>query len=87
MKKGVRYLWIKISDNPSDMVIDNIVSFKNKLMNMLWSWQKLGISWWGRLAVIKMKILLVLLFLFQNLIIHVQLKYVNEIQGLLNGFL
>lgn len=34
-----------------------------------------------------MKILPVLLFLFQNLIIHIPIKYINEIQGMLNRFL
>lgn len=36
---------------------------------------------------IKMKIFLELLFSFQNLIIHIPMKWTNKIQELLNGFL
>lgn len=87
VQRGIRYLGIKLSDNPSDLLIDNILPFKNNLRNMLSSWQKFRISWLGRLAVIKMKILPVLLFLFKNLIIHIPVKNIDEFQGVLNRFL
>lgn len=34
-----------------------------------------------------MKVLPALLFLFQNVMIHIPLKYINEFQGMINRFL
>lgn len=87
VQRGISYLGIKLSDNPQDLLPDNVIPFKNALSNNLGGWKKLDISWWGRLAVIKMKVLPALLFLFQNLIIHIPMKYLDDIQGMLNKFL
>lgn len=83
VQHGIRYLGIKLSDDPCYRLTDNILSYKNGLQNTLRGWQKRGISWWGRLAVLKMEVLPVLLFLFQNSIIHVPLKYIDERQEIL----
>lgn len=86
-QRGVRYLGIKISVDPQDLLVANIVAYKNKMGTLLKSWQKLSLSWWRRMAAIKMKILPVLLLQFQNLMIPVPMRYTEEIQGLLNKFL
>lgn len=64
VQKGTKYLGIKISDNPNELLSNNILSYKSTLRNMLEGWKKLTLSWWGRLALIKMKVLPVLSFLF-----------------------
>lgn len=74
-------------ENPNELLSNNILSYKNTLRNMLEGWKNLTLSWWGRLALIKMKVLPGLLFLFQNPIIHIPRKYINEFQRMINRFL
>lgn len=80
-QKGIRYLGIKISAGPHDLLVDNISAYQNKLDGLLKGW------WWGRSTILKMKILPVLIFLFQNLIIPIPMKCIEEIQCLLNKFI
>lgn len=87
VNKNIQYLGIKILINLHDLLMDNIIAYKNKLDGLFNTWQKLPLSWWGRSMVIKMKILPVLIFLFQNLIIPISMKCVEEIRCLLNTFL
>lgn len=86
-QKEVRYLGIRISDTSQDLLRDNIVSYIHKMRNPLAHGQKLKISWWDRITVVKMKSLSVLLTLFQTLIICMPIKWINKIQDVLNRFL
>lgn len=65
-QRKVCYLGIKVLDTPQYRLADNLVAYIN---NLLTGWNKLGISW-----LVKMKILLVILFLFQNLLVPVQMQ-------------
>lgn len=84
-QKDVRYLGIKFSDNVKELVDDNVFPYMINLKNQL---EHLGkkILWWGRMAVVKMKILPVLLFLFQNLMVPISMKHIDTIQKMLNDF-
>lgn len=64
----------------------NLLPYMNNLNNQLEHWWKLKISWWGFMAAIKMKILAVLLFLFQNLMVPISMKYIDKVQKMLNDF-
>lgn len=72
--EGIRYSGIRYSDIIQDMVEENFLAYINTLKNHLGNWQKLKISWWGCMAVIKLKILPGLVFLFQNLMIHIPMN-------------
>lgn len=86
-QNGTSYLGIKVSDNSRDLVLKNVLPIKNIMRNKMEQWKKLNLSGWGRLATIKMGILPLLLFLFQNLIVSIPVKYLNKLQGILNAFL
>lgn len=67
IQNGTRYLDVKISDNSRDLLPNNVLPL---MKNKSDCWRKLNLSWWGRLAAIKMNLLPLLLFLFQNLVVH-----------------
>lgn len=91
-QKKVCYLGIKLFDNLQDMLEDNVLAYIGSLENMLQNWQKYGISFGGggererEMAVIKMKVWPLLLFLFQNLFIQILMHFRDRIQRLLNYF-
>lgn len=55
--KDIRYLGLRLSENPNDWVSDNILLI-NTVQQQLLNWQKLPLSWFGCIAVIKMQFFL-----------------------------
>lgn len=61
-QKKVRYLGIKVLNTLRYWLEDNLIAYIHNMENLLKGWNKLRISWWGCKAIIKMKILPVILF-------------------------
>lgn len=65
--RGIRYLGIKISKNIVNMVKDNIEDLATNLLQQLRRWVKLRLTWFGRVSVIKMNVLLWILIYFLDM--------------------
>lgn len=65
-QKGVHYLDIKFSADPQDLLEENVIAYSKRMKNQLRNWQILTISWWGWMAVIKVKILRYYYFCFKT---------------------
>lgn len=55
--KSRKVKYLGINSDPRVLLEDNILTFQRNMENQLRNWQKLSLSWWGRMAVMKMKIL------------------------------
>lgn len=63
-QEGIRYLWIYVTSELTSLVSINLIPLVNRVKNNLANWLKLRLSWFGRVAVMKMNILLKIVFLF-----------------------
>lgn len=84
--KGIHYLESRILGNLNKWLESNITPFINKMSNQFANWQKLTVSWFGWMAIIKSNILPMLLFFLQNVIIYLPQKIINKVQELKNFF-
>lgn len=55
--RGIRYLCIRFSTNIDHMIKDSVLNFHQKIKQQCEVWTKLHLSWFGRIAVIKMNVL------------------------------
>lgn len=86
-KSGVKYLGINFTDNLQDLVGINVLPAILEVSLQLLRWNKFQLPWVGCRAVIKMKILPRLLYLFQNLITGIAQKILIRIQQLFTKFI
>lgn len=67
-QKDIQGLGIYLTANLLSVAPNNLVPLINSVKNTLENWSKLKLSWMGRIAAVKMKILQRFLFIFQNMI-------------------
>lgn len=84
--ENVHYLDIRSSEDFAAMTQINLVPIINSVKNTFTNWTKLKLSWMGRIAAVKMKILLRFLFVFQNMIIRVLRMLLQQVQNMMNEF-
>lgn len=87
-KSTVAYLGIRVASTlETETLINlNLLPIIKDVRNQFESWQKLRISWFGKVAVIKMKVLPRFTHTFQNLILPLPLKILSKIQGMFSKF-
>lgn len=73
--RGIRYLGIKFSSKIEHMVTDNVVNLLKTVKQHLEVWTKLHLSWFGKIAVIKMNVLLQ--FCLKNMNLTIPQKVIN----------
>lgn len=64
----------------------NLDPLMQEVRQQLERWQRLKISWFGRVAAIKMKILLKFLFLFQAVVLWLTKSKLRQIQRMIENF-
>lgn len=83
----VKYLEVILIDSLdlATLIDLNLRPIINVVRMQLGQWQKLQLSWFGRVVVLKMKILSRFVFIFRNLILPISQSMLNEIQHFLFG--
>lgn len=81
-KDDIRYLRVKIlaSMRGTYLPDHNIIPLINWMKSQFEKWSSLGLSWLGGISAVKLKILLRLLFFFQNKIIFIPSNLLNMIR-------
>lgn len=69
------------------LVRQNVIPCGVTIRQQMSRWTKLPLSWYGRTAMMKMKILPKLLFLFNNLVLNISMEILQDIQRLINNFI
>lgn len=88
-KKSVKYLGIHFSiPLQNDVLVQlNLDPIVNSIYKQLEVWNRLKLSWFGYMAVIKMKILPWLLFVFHSVIIQITKLKIGEMQKKMEHFI
>uniref|UniRef100_A0A803SUI6 Reverse transcriptase domain-containing protein n=1 Tax=Anolis carolinensis TaxID=28377 RepID=A0A803SUI6_ANOCA len=86
IKKSIKYLGINISNEIGNLERDNIIRLRKNVKDTLAKFTKLKLSWFGRIALIKMKILPKINFLFRMLPIKISTGKITNWQNMINTF-
>lgn len=81
----VKYLGIMITF-PPNLLESNLTLRIASIQQQQWQWVRHKISWFGRIATIKLNILPRWLFLFQNIVLDIPQQKMNYIQVLFNRY-
>ena len=82
----MKYLGINITWNLQEMIKINLDRLKTEINERIKEYQKIKISWFGRVALCKMKIISKLNFIFWMLPIKITEKQLKEWQTMINCY-
>lgn len=85
----VKYLGVKITASLKlkELILLNISPLLSEIQNCFMQWYALGISWFGRVQAVKIKILPNLVFIFHALILLIPVKTPHLIQSEITKFI
>ncbi|KAM9308203.1 uncharacterized protein PAF06_012368 [Gastrophryne carolinensis] len=85
--RAIKYLGVSITNSYDTLFAANFVPLQRKLFALLDKWGTYGLSWLGRIAVVKMTLLPKFLYLARALPVKIPLQYLKLLQDKIFNFI